>query len=202
MKIAKSLKNLIVPFVFSGFLLGSPLYSQTADFQKNLTEKFSTNLEKRIFNENPLSNEKRDKYAILISGDSDPKYEQNLFLAYKTFMNNGFKQKNIYVLGSSGKYSSMYPVDSPASKKSIKTLFEYLSKKVDSEDLIFVYTTGHGDISKFNGKNEATLTFSDQENFSAQEFIDNLKKINPKEGILFSDQCYGGSFAKLANEIG
>ena len=207
MKIVKNLKNLLIPFVFSGFFLAPPSYSQNLTFPGNtqeevLSKKFETNLEKRIFDENPLQNSQRDKYAVLISGNSNQKYNQNLFLAYKTFVENGFKEKNVYVLAPNGESPFPYPVDSPASKKSTKILFDYLSKKVDSEDLFFIYTTGHGDTTKIKEKINAKLIFPEQEKIFAEEFIQSLKEIKPKDGILFSDQCYGGSFAKLAKEIG
>jgi len=145
-------------------------------------------LEQRISEEIAKPNGKPDKYGVIISGSSEERHKENSSLAYQILLENGFQRENVYLLDNKGNKTSLYPVDDISSKEAVKKLFSHLEKKVDSEDLLFVYTTGHGD-------NTFKLALPG-ENLSEKEMEEYLSNIHPKTGILIFDQCSGGNFAK------
>jgi len=145
-------------------------------------------LEQRISKEISKPNGKPDKYGVIISGSSEERHKENLSLAYQILLENGFQRENVYILNDKGDKTAFYPVDDIASKEATKKLFSHLEKKVDSGDLLFVYTTGHSD--------ETSKLALPGENLSEKEMEGYLSHIHPKEGVVVSDQCYGGNFAK------
>ncbi|MFH0949047.1 MAG: hypothetical protein V1802_01005, partial [Candidatus Aenigmatarchaeota archaeon] len=163
-------------------------------------------LEQRISHEAAVPNGKADKYAVLISGNTESRHRVNLSLAYQILLENGFRKDNIYILDYDGKEVFYYPVDDFAGKECIKMVFGHLRKKIDEQDLLFVYATDHGKrISKITRGDDGNKT----EKLSAlslpgpdidqKEFAKYLDGINPRKGIFLFDQCYGGGFAE---EIG
>lgn len=161
------------------------------------------NLEQKIKQEQVINDNYPNKYAVLISGDTEDIYQENLSMAYQILLENGFQRKNVSILGGKGDLSAFYPIFGPASKKSIDCVFDDLSKKIDSNDLLFVYVTGHGDqitLGDVAGdKKEVSKIASidlSGESLLETDFEKYLINIKSEVGILLFDQCYGGNFAK------
>ena len=194
MGLVKKLGKAIVPFALAGSMLLGGCDSQPPQPQR---------LEQRISQEVAQPNGQPDKYGVIISGNTDYRHKENLSLAYQVLLENGFQRENIYILDSDGEKTAFYPVDDLASKEAIKILFGHLSKKVDSKDLLFVYTTDHGErITKtdsVNGKEtptELSTLVIPGEDLSETEMATYLSSIHPKTGVLVFDQCYSGGFAQ------
>lgn len=186
------------------------------------------NLEQRISRETTIPNNKQDKYAVLLGGNTQAASKVSLFLVYKALLNKGFLKENIYVLDSPHEWeisfytekpnvilyqifddtkekTAFYPIDSIASKETIKKVFDHLAKKTDVNDYLFIYTTGHGGRKDFwtkleNGEwkldlNIPTLLLpgKDLKVADLEQYISNLKV---KKGVVVCDQCYSGGFAE------
>ncbi len=165
-----------------------------------------TRLEQRINQESSCQNNTPEKYAVLISGDTEEKHRINLSSIYETLLEIGFQKENMYILDSTGERHSYYPVDDATQKESIKIVFEHLRKKIDGQDLLFVYTTDHGErttktISECGVEKEKTVStlVLPGEDLDQIDFSDYLEGIDPQIGIFVFEQCYSGGFAK---EIG
>nr|MBA4404867.1 hypothetical protein [Nanoarchaeum sp.] len=178
-------------------LAGSLFLSGCEDIPK------PANLERRLNQEVATQNHTADKYGVIISGNTNRRYEENLSIAYQVLLENGFQRGNIYILDNIGEKTAFYPVDDIASKEAIEMLFEHMAKKVDSEDLLFVYTTDHGGrISineKVNGETKK-IKISYLEILGGYlletEMARYLSEVHPNIGVLVFDQCYSGGFAE------
>ncbi len=159
-------------------------------------------LEQRIDEEPAEKNNMPDKYAFIISGDSEKIFEDNIASAYNIFLENGFSKENIYILNS-GTKNECYPADGMASVGSIGMVLEHLAKKVDDNDMVFVYITPHGrphysieaDGPKLRVIPIPAIAMPTDEMLEP-EFTRHLQQIKPGIGILIAEQCYGGSFAE------
>lgn len=149
------------------------------------------------------------KYALLICGYSELRFEKNLLLAYLVLLENGFQRDNIYTLKSNGENNLFYSVDGPATREAIAAVFKHLSKIVGSQDSLFVFTTDHGkksevtirDSDKQASMSLSTLILFNNEEINEMEFASWIEKINPREGVAIFTQCYSGGFAeRITNE--
>ena len=144
----------------------------------------------------------KDKHAVLINGCEDQSYTQNLELAYKVFSAYGFS--SIQILDCRTARLS-YPVSDLASIRNIEVLFTCLSKNIRPEDLLFLYTTGHGhrrpDIPKKDEQQYSTLELIKGE-LSESELEQLLQDVNPRTAIFLFDQCYGGGFSQRFGKNG
>lgn len=162
------------------------------------------------YNPNPLEQKepqnKREKYAVLVSGYTVPRHVENLELAYTTLRGLGFEEDKIFVLDDDDSNSDVYPLYKRTTKKNVKSTLEELAGKVDSNDTFLLYTTNHGNYnaislgSKTNGgaKGErvSNLSMANGEDLYSTELAEYLKGINPEVGILVFDQCHSGGFAE------
>lgn len=164
------------------------------------------NLRQRLANSADKPNNRPDKYAVLICGLRESRFQVNLSLAYQVLLENGFFAENIYILEGDGGKTFLYPLDDAATKSNVKFLFDYLAKKVDGEDLLFVEVTDHGertqllmaDPTDINRDNYSVINLVD-DSLSQKEFAGYLTDICPQTGIFVFGQCYSGGFAE---EIG
>lgn len=192
-----SIRNYVGRGLATLALAGSLFLSGCGDFPKPV------NLERRLSQEVATQNHTEDKYAVIISGNTDYRHKENLSLAYQVLLENGFQKENVYILDDEGDKTAFYPVDDIASKEAIKMLFGHLAKRVDSKDLLFVYTTGHGgrtSIDKeINGETKRIKVFGiaiPGEDLLETEMAEYLSDVHPRAGVLVYDQCYSGGFAE------
>ncbi|MFH1591636.1 MAG: hypothetical protein ABIC95_06965 [archaeon] len=153
---------------------------------------------------------KREKYAVLVSGYTGPRHIENLELAYKTLRGLGFEEDKIFVLDDDDSNSDVYPLYKRTTKENVKSTLEELARKVDSNDTFLLYTTNHGGLDRISINNEANggkreeevsnLSMANGDDLYSTELADYLKGINPEVGILVFDQCHSGGFAnRLGN---
>lgn len=180
---------------WSGSLL---TYGQKPDENLDYLHKIDR-LKDRLKHEGYKPNGQADKYAVLISGKAELRYQANLSIAYQILLEIGFKRESIYILDPAGEDTYFYPVDGLDKKTNIRAVFESLAKRIDDQDLLFVYVTDHGNRA-FEGPGSQTLQsillVENSVSITQKEFFSYLSDINPRVGVLLFDQCFSGGFAK------
>lgn len=145
------------------------------------------------------------KYALLISGVSEMRHRDNLSLALKTLLRNGFDPSNIYILDCKGRNRKRYAVDCMASRKNIQIAFGCLKGIMTERDLLFIYTTDHGGYERrpflVDGQRQtikvSTLSIPTREkDIDEIEFAKLINTLKFRTGVFVFDQCFSGGFAK------
>ncbi len=171
----------------------------------DLVNKPSPRLEQRIQQETIVEDCMPHKYAVLINAVAgEPKWEADLSLAYQTLLEQGFRRSDVYILEGDevdGRVyeTSFHPTDGAATKKNIKRVFSHLQKKVKSDDLLFVYTSDHGERKEkiIDGRKSVTWTLLlNYDRLDQTEFTSYVAGLQPVRGIFLFEQCYGGGFAE------
>lgn len=148
------------------------------------------------------------------------RYWNNCSALYKVLKQYyGYKDADIYVLMSDGKSSSkdrntsskvhspkldsspldldgdgVCDIDYAATKKDIANVFNQLSKKVTTNDNLFVFTTDHGVKKPY-------LCLWNEELMNDTEFAKEIDKVNAGYMSILMIQCYSGGFInKLAKK--
>lgn len=132
------------------------------------------------------------KYALLISGQTEKRHIKSVELTYKTLLNRGFSPKNVIIFDGKGSQGRPYPVHAPADAKSIGLGFDYLANEIRPDDLLFVYVTNHGRFDKEKKAAEIGLIGKYLDEFDIAAYAN---KIHPRIGIFMFTECYGGCFA-------
>lgn len=205
------IKNLLVCLSILGFATAIPIQATANGLQKAITQPaaISSSLEQNLNTEQAVQNNKPDKIAVIINGDSPKNIytnssnpnQENISLAYQVLLKNNFK---VYILDDSAATSGFcprpYPIHGQATKKNTELILNYLSKKIDSYDTFFLCTTGHGSRKKIVNQNKQATKVSSfflkVDDLLETELAEYLNHIKPKVGILVFDQCYSGGFAK------
>lgn len=197
--VIKSLATLV--FTGSMFLSGCR-HPQTNVILPNEIPPYPSKLEHRINQEEGVPNNIPDKYAVLISGDDELRDVYDLSFAYQVLLEIGFKKANIYILDKEGMKTPIYPVDDLSSRYAVNMLFSHLSKKVESQDLLFVYITDHGVRETYKPANDVdapeikvTEIVLPGPNLNEVEFKELLDRLNSCITIVLADICYGGGLA-------
>jgi len=157
-------------------------------------------MEERIEQTEARKNNSPDKYAVIINGDNATRHVRNVSLACNVLRQNGFIDKNIFVLSyQKNTIEEQIPTYAPTFGN-LQMLFRLLSEVVDDKDLLFIYGTGHGnrkgDVSQICIRRicphckrpHLTTRVSEIE----LEYL--IKEIHPQYGILVFDQCEAGGF--------
>lgn len=143
--------------------------------------------------------DKVEKYALLISGRTEARHVLHMSLAYNLLLEQGFERENIRVLDEYGQERHyLYPVDGKASRETIGDAIDELKKRVDSNDLLFVYVSNHGDKQAVCGDKGVQVISLPGEDMNYMEFMQHMDGINPMKGLFIFDHCYSGAFAKAA----
>ncbi len=150
------------------------------------------------------------KYAVLISGQTEEKHVKNMEAAYGVLLKSGFLRKNIIVFDAKGNQNRSYPVNAPADAKSIRLCFRYLANQIGPNDLLFVYVTNHGCLDErlLMPDGDGIIPTQQAEKQKIAEiglfgryldeldFVACVDKIKPGVGIFIFTQCYSGGFAE------
>lgn len=150
------------------------------------------------------------KYAVLISGQTEEKHVKNMEAVCKVLLKSGFLRKNILVFDAKGSQSRPYSVNAPADAKSIRLCFRYLANQIGPNDLLFVYVTNHGCLDERlltpDAGGRISTQYAEKQKIAEiglfGRYLDELDfaacvdKVKPGVGIFIFTQCYGGGFAE------
>ncbi|MFB0525408.1 MAG: DUF4190 domain-containing protein [Phycisphaerae bacterium] len=141
-----------------------------------------------------------DKYAVIINGDDSKHHIRNVSLAHNVLKQNGFMDKNIFVLSYQKNTADEQIRTYAPTFGNLQMVFRFLSDTIDEKDFLFIYGTGHGirkeDVSEISirricpGCKCPHLT----RGVSEIEFEYLIRKIHPQYTVLVFDQCEAGGF--------
>ncbi|HLG23935.1 MAG TPA: hypothetical protein VI564_03340 [Candidatus Nanoarchaeia archaeon] len=159
-----------------------------------------------------ISNQTK-KYALLISGGGNKRYQENIDEMVRVLTENKYGQDQIFIANEAidsiyyGSYDLLkYPgqhfipsytakqknIVSPT-KDNIRGLISKIKSLVTDRDFFLVYLTGHGGY----GTEDNYVVLKNQERLNTSELDSYLNSISPKLFILIADQCFSGGFMKL-----
>lgn len=141
--------------------------------------------------------QQRKKYAVVLNGDASKLHQGNVTEAYESLKHLGFYEENIFLLTSDyGREDDGKAITAKATEANLRRVFDYLDDAVDNNDLVLLYTTGHG--RKQN--NQSTVLLADAELF-ASDLRDMVGSAKAGEYVIVADQCYSGGIAKSLSEL-
>lgn len=135
-----------------------------------------------------------EKYAVLMEGGDDFLLRKSLTLAYKSFLEFGFKKENIFVLDSYSNARVCYDVYGDTSRGSVEGLYDKLVSEVDSNDSLFTFLSSHGYERKGDG---VSFFYTSGESYSGDDFKKFYSSVGPGKGVLLADFCYSGGVAEM-----
>jgi hypothetical protein len=157
------------------------------------------------------------RYAILFAGILDPHHLNDVELCYRTLKDDfGLRKQDIYVLLHDGKkdpdegvfadgtgHLRKYPGTTPtsfritphaaATGEEMRKVFEHLSTVIKAEDLLFIYTDGHGGTDLLG---QYLRAYEDEKYYSADLRADlqRLKNHPYRSLLVMMNQCFAGGF--------
>lgn len=144
------------------------------------------------------------EYALLINGDhkkpdrkdSTELHEKNISLGFSKLREIGYLEKNIITLSSKDPREDKEVKHnySTASMAALNSAVSYLRNHMDENDILLVYTTGHG----HRQNEEIHLELLDK-CVESEYFAQRLRRITFGKLIYVGDQCYSGGFVKSLN---
>ena len=130
-----------------------------------------------------------DRYALLINGDADSHFRNDVHFAYESLIDAGFKDENVYVLESGWRLPDF--VDGDATREQIVKTFWNLEDKIGPEDSFWLYVTNHG--ARMFWVKAAVL--EDHDLMTVSELKELCGRINANYKIGVFPQCFSGNFA-------
>ncbi len=134
-------------------------------------------------------------FSVIIGGDTEDRHEKNISIAYKTL-----KQQGDTVIIDDPDNSDNYPIDYEISRNNIEKAFEDLFTKIEEDDRLFVYITGHGGrhTVRSNGETEkcSTIPIEKEKGIREGELKDEIEDLEFKRGIVYATGCYSGGIAE------
>jgi hypothetical protein len=133
------------------------------------------------------ANQLPDVFGVIIGMNAEERHRGTISLAYQSMIELGLKRHDIFILDvSTG--GPTFPKSDTTSLASVRYLLSHLSQIVEPWDIVIVFTTGHGVLSK--GRPHVVLNPS--ELMSSRELLASLDAIQPILGLAIFDQCYWG----------
>ncbi|MBI4147357.1 caspase family protein [Candidatus Woesearchaeota archaeon] len=139
------------------------------------------------------------EYALLINGDHDSvHHEANIARAWGKLEDIGYLEDNIISLTGEDPRKNRSPKHnySPGTSVSLKEAVSYLQNYLDNNDILLVYTTGHGD--RIGEKSYLHLYDG---NVGSEEIAVYLNKIPFGRLIFVADQCYSGGLVDKIDDL-
>lgn len=138
-----------------------------------------------------------EKYAVLISGQTEERHALNMTLVYNFLLDNGYNEKNIYVIDAKGQDRLYcYPVNAAATVDNVRDAFANLEQKLDKNDSLFVYVSDHGGLIEGAEGNLSTISTNDGSVLDQKTFHGFVDNLDYEIGVFVFDQCYSGGFAE------
>ena len=162
------------------------------------------------------------RYALLVGGcvTKGPTYDsyyKNIEYVAKILKKLNYENKHIKILFSGGQSPLRPIVQGDATKVSVMKELRNLEKKMDSNDSLLLFRSGHGMVELIFerygilSKNEtvpvgetvkvvgtaAVACFPDG-SLSYLELLEAMRKIKAKQKIIILNQCFSGQFAEIA----
>lgn len=149
-------------------------------------------------NAQPLPPDVPERYAVLISGQTEERHALNMTLVYNFLLENGYNEKNVYVIDGKGSDRLYcYPVNASATVENVKVAFDSLQAKLDKNDSLFVYVSDHGgSILAADGSHLSTIATTDGSTLDQRTFEGFTNGLKYGLGLFVFDQCYSGGFAE------
>ncbi len=139
------------------------------------------------------------EYALLINGDHNSvHHEANIARALGKLEDIGYLEENIISLTGEDprKDKSLKHNYKPGTLSYFKEAVSYLQNHVDNNDILLVYTTGHGD----RHGNLSYLRLYDRW-ISSEDIAATLNKIPFGRLIFVADQCYSGGLVDKIDDL-
>lgn len=133
----------------------------------------------------------REKYAVLVNGDSERRHKDNITRAYTTLTALGFEPAHIFVVSPPDRRGRLVKQTlrlAPVPDNFWRVMDE-LVDIVAKGDLLIVYGTGHGDTDQ----GDSLLELRNGEVWPAdlREEVDQYRG----DSVIVMDQCFSGGFA-------
>jgi hypothetical protein len=161
-------------------------------------------------------------YALLSGGgttecDNHGSFYKNVEYVYRKLKNLDYKDENIKILFHGGKTKTRPIVEGDALKKNFIYELRQLGLKIDSNDSLIIFRSGHGMLKLILEKfidsehrhgaerikcvgTKAVMRFSDGD-LSNMEFEEILGEINGKQIVVILNQCFAGKFTDIAMRL-
>lgn len=133
----------------------------------------------------------RDKYAVLLNGDSEHRHKRNIVEAYGALRGLGFEPDHIYTLTPQDRRVHLPARVSRRSPNPNEfwRITDTLVERAKPGDLLFVYATGHGDTE--DGESLVDLRHGELWAKDLRDEIDRWRG----DAVIVMDQCFSGGFA-------
>lgn len=165
------------------------------------------------------------KYALLTGGgcaayDSFASFYTNIEYVHETLKQMGYHDMDIRVLFHGGKTHSHPLVEAVATKKNFVKELKRLAEKIDSNDSLLIFRSGHGTLNVRSKKHDTSSDDEDSsedgrmhraETFAAMNFPDgdltcfefekSLKEIAARQIVVILNQCFCGQFTDITMNI-
>lgn len=160
-----------------------------------------------LFKKTPMLPDRvQTNYAVIVAGDAELRHQGNVSVAYQALLELHHKKRNVYILAPGDSDTPWYPWTAYPTREAVTFLFARLAVLVEPHDTLTVYLTGHGSRSFMEGFSETssvtlgfnTFQLNKNERMTQPEFVDLLKRIKPRMGIIVLDFCYWGVFQELS----
>jgi len=164
-----------------------------------------------------------NRWAVIISGgasifDNHARYWNDASYFYQTLMNHGFLDNHIFVLISDGTnlagdqrcdpWPTCTPPNSPldldddgdndtgfsATAANITTVFNQLAQDLDGDDILYIFTTDHGDSTDACPYDDpdSTMNLWNSTSISDTAFAFEVNKVNTLATVVIMEQCFSG----------
>ena len=133
--------------------------------------------------------QKKEKHAVLISGETDLEHIKSIKNADKILRKNNYKT---YIFDE--KNRKEYNIESKTTKKNLENFFKNIN--IDKDDFFMLYLTGHGSRDSNRNNISSIIKMVDGRYLKPSDLEKYLNKINPSKGVLLFTQCYSGGFGK------
>ncbi|MEE8424992.1 MAG: hypothetical protein V3S11_04150 [Elusimicrobiota bacterium] len=143
-----------------------------------------------------------DKYGVIINGDTEWRHQENARLFYDFYKDYyGMQDANIYVLTTTFTAKTQGANNVESTVKGLTDTLTALIAKIDDNDLLYVYTTGHGaqgTMTPPGGQPQVVeiLALQNHAVVPAEVFAMAIRRTKAARITYVGDQCNSGGFAR------